>query len=202
MEDNNNNISKQPPEKPVYQTLGKKVFWLYFLQTSSAGFIILLISLIIFVLSFQPVLVNSVLGNMQRNASLISLILFIISLVIIGAALATSWLTYINYTFLMADDSFKIRIGFLNKQENAIPYRQIQNVDIERSFMFQMLGLSKLIILTAGHEDKNPKGPGGYPAEAEGIIPAIDQKLASWLQSELLRRADIQKTVQVNGPNY
>ena len=42
--------------------------------------------------------------------------------------------------FLMADDSFKIKRGFLSKTENAIPYRQIQNVDIERSFMFQMLG--------------------------------------------------------------
>jgi uncharacterized membrane protein YdbT with pleckstrin-like domain len=92
----------------------------------------------------------------------------------------------------MAEDSLKIKRGILSKTENAIPYRQIQNVDIERSFMFQMLGLSRLIILTAGHEDENVKGTD----EAEGVIPAVDQKIASWLQTELLKRADVQKVVE------
>ena len=95
--------------------------------------------------------------------------------------------------FLMSDDSLKIKRGILNKVENAIPYRQIQNVDIERNFTFQMLGLSRLIILTAGHEDEATKGSN----ESEGIIPAIDSKLAEWLQTELLKKADIQKTIQV-----
>ena len=95
----------------------------------------------------------------------------------------------------MAEDSFKIRRGILNKTENAIPYRQIQNVDIERNFTFQMLGLSRLIILTAGHEDINIKGSD----EAEGIIPAMDKELAEWLQTELLKRADIQKVTEANG---
>ena len=94
----------------------------------------------------------------------------------------------------MADDSFKIKRGIFSKTEDAIPYRQIQNVDIERSLIFQMLGLSRVVILTAGHEDQAPKGTD----EAEGIIPAVDQKLAEWLQSELLKKADIQKVVQTN----
>lgn len=93
----------------------------------------------------------------------------------------------------MAEDSFKIKRGVLDKIETAIPYRQIQNVDVERSFAFQMLGLSRLIILTAGHEDEKAAGD-----EAEGVIPAIEQKTAEWLQTELLKRADIQKTIQVN----
>lgn len=92
----------------------------------------------------------------------------------------------------MAEDSFKIKRGVLNKTENAIPYRQIQNVDIERSLFFQMLGLSRLIILTAGHEDEGVKGSD----EAKGIIPAIDKKLAEQLQTELLRRAEVQKVTE------
>ena len=75
----------------------------------------------------------------------------------------------------MTDDSFKIRRGILSRTENAIPYRQIQDADIERSLFFRMLGLSRLVILTAGHEDEAPKGSD----EAEGIIPAVDQKLAA-----------------------
>ncbi len=97
----------------------------------------------------------------------------------------------------MAEDSFKIKRGVMSKTENAIPYRQIQNVDIERSFTFQMLGLSRLIILTAGHEDENDK----EGDEAEGVIPAIDQALAVWLQTELLKRADIQKVTESNNQN-
>lgn len=98
----------------------------------------------------------------------------------------------------MAEDSFKIKRGILSKAENAIPYRQIQNVDIERGLLFQMLGLSRLIILTAGHEDESPRNAPIGSDEAEGIIPAIDQKLAEWLQTELLKRADVQKIIQAN----
>ena len=52
----------------------------------------------------------------------------------------------------------------------------------------------------AGHEDENPKSSSSDD-EAEGIIPALDQKLAEWLQAELLKRADIQKTIQINNGN-
>jgi putative membrane protein len=188
------NQNNAPVVKPVYQTLGRKVFWLFFLQASSVGFILLLASIIVFIFSFQSFMIIPVLGNMQKITMLVSLALFVVSIIIICVALISSWLTYINYTFLMADDSFKIKRGFLNKQEDAIPYHQIQNVDIERNFTFQMLGLSRLIILTAGHEDEPQKGN----AEAEGVIPAIDQELATWLQTELLKRADIQKVTEAD----
>ena len=192
--------NRAPPDKNEqrYQTLGKKVFWLFFLQISPAAFILLIISIIFFILSFQPFLTNTLGSDMQKYALGATLIIFLISLLIIAGCFAFAWLTYINYVFLMADDSFKIKRGILNKAENAIPYRQIQNVDIERNFVFQMLGLSRLVILTAGHENENAKKTGGYSNEAKGIIPAVDQKLAKWLQAELLRRtrqAEIQKVV-------
>ena len=92
----------------------------------------------------------------------------------------------------MAEDSFKIKRGFFSKTENAIPYRQIQNVDIEQDFIFQLLGLARLIILTAGHEDERPE----EKDEAEGVIPAVDKKIAEWMQTELLKRADVQKVTE------
>ena len=193
-----NNINQQTPDKQGYQTLGKKVFWLFFLQISPVAFILLLVSIILFILSFQPFLVGTSLGNLQTYGLWATLITFLLSLLIGTIAFAFAWLTYINYIFSMADDSFKIKRGILNKTENAIPYRQIQNVDIERSLFFQILGLSRVIILTAGHEDEAPKQAPPEPDEAEGVIPAVDKKIAEWLQTELLKRADIQKTVQVN----
>jgi len=190
-----NNIS-QPLGKDGYQTLGKKVFWLFFLQMTPVAFILLIISVILFVLSFQPFLATTFLGNMQNYVLGATLISFLISLVIFSGAFIFAQLTYKNYLFSISDDSFKIKRGILSKTENAIPYRQIQNVDIERSLMFQMLGLSRLIILTAGHEDEKPSGGSAGDDEAEGVIPAVDQKLAEWLQTELLKRADIQKVTE------
>jgi putative membrane protein len=185
--------TNQPTQQ--YQTLGKKVLWLFFLQTSPIAFILLFASIILFVVSFQPFIINSFFGNMQKPVLLITLSAFVISLLVISGSLIFAWLNYKNYKFALMDDSFKIKRGFFNKTENAIPYRQIQNVDIERNFTFQMMGLSRLIILTAGHEDEKPEAKD----EAEGVIQAIDQKIASWLQTELLKRAEVQKVVQENG---
>lgn len=187
-----NNITNQQypgdaQKKQDYQTLGKGAFWLFFLQISPAAFILLIASIVLFILSFQPFLANT-----EKYFLLATLITFILSLLIFAGSFTFAWLTYINFVFLMAEDSFKIKRGILTKTENAIPYRQIQNVDIERSFMFQILGLSRLIILTAGHEDERSKGSD----EAEGIIPAIDKTLAEWLQTELLKKADIQKVIE------
>lgn len=193
-----NSTANKITDGQEYQTLGKKVFWLFFLQISPIVFILLLISIILFILSFQPFLTNTPLGNMQQDVLQAGFIAFMISLVIAIVFAIVSWLNYVNYKFSMSENSFKIKRGILSKTENAIPYRQIQNVDIERDFTFQMLGLSRLVILTAGHEDEKPKGAPLEPEEAEGVIPAIDQKLAEWLQTELLKRADVQKTIQVN----
>ena len=187
-----NNTSQPATDEQGYQTLGKKVFWLFFLQIAPTAFVFLLISIALSVLSFQPFLTDTIFGNMQKYVIGATFITFMISLLIFMGSIIFAWLTYKNYLFSMAEDSFKIKRGVFSKTENAIPYRQIQNVDIERDLMFQMLGLSRLIILTAGHEDENHKGND----EAEGIIPAVDQKLAEWLQTELLKKADVQKVTE------
>ena len=192
-----NDIVNRTINSPNYQTFGKKVFWLFFLQSAPLAFIILIISFVLFILSFQPFLITTPFGNIQDHILQASLIIFATSLLLILLSLAYARMTYMNYTFLMGDDSLKIKRGILSKTENAIPYRQIQNVDIERDFMFQMLGLSRLIILTAGHEDESTKSGSSSTDEAEGVIPAIDEKLASLLQTELLKRADIQKVSEM-----
>jgi len=189
-----NNIPNQAPDAQGYQTLGKKVFWLFFLQTSPTAFILLLVSILLFILSFQQFLTTTLLGNLQKYAIGATFITFMLAVIVFTGSIIFAWLTYKNYVFSMADDSFKIKRGVISKTENAIPYRQIQNVDIERDLLFQMLGLSRLIILTAGHEDTAPKGSN----ESEGVIPAVDQKLAQWLQTELLKRANIEKVTETN----
>ena len=116
--------------------------------------------------------------------------IWILFILIFGVTFLVTYLTYANYLFMLDDDALKIRRGILSKEETAIPYRQIQDVDIEQSMSDRIWGVARLAILTAGHEE--PKE--GQSDNSEGVLPAIDRALAESLQTELLHRADIQRT--------
>ena len=92
---------------------------------------------------------------------------------------------------MLDDDALKVRHGIFSREEIAIPYRQIQDVDIDEDITDRIWGVCRLVILTAGHEDEpRPEG------ESEGILPVIDKTLAQQLQAELLRRTDVQRVVE------
>jgi uncharacterized membrane protein YdbT with pleckstrin-like domain len=186
-----------PTETYTYNTLGKKTLAIFVLQRVQAAFIFLVISIVLFVLQGQSFLAKIPTGSTSLNISgwvglgaLVILGLFIIFFLI---GFLVAWLDYTNYKFALGEDSLKIKRGVLNKEEVAIPYRQIQDVDIDRDLSFLMLGLSRIVILTAGHEDEPKDEESG---ESEGMLPAIDKDLAEWLQAELLKRANIQKVVE------
>lgn len=101
------------------------------------------------------------------------------------------WLVYVNYKFCLGDNALKIKRGIFNKEEIAVPYRQIQDATIERDLSYQMFGLSRLTILTAGHEEAGETG------EAEGILPALDKDVAEKIRDELLRRANVERVQNV-----
>lgn len=110
-------------------------------------------------------------------------------------ALAATLFQYIAYEFMLDEHALKIRSGIINLQIEAIPYRQMQNVDIERDLLYRILGVSRMVILTAGTEDASTGN------ESEGIIPAIDKNLAFAIQRELLKRANEERVVAVQQPS-
>jgi len=171
-----------------YHTLGRKTLWMFVLARIQPAVVLLLLSIGLFVVSQQGFLAKTSLAGLGFYVLLAAELCLLLFVLIFCVLLFMGWLVYKNYTFALGDDSLKIRRGIMIKEEVAIPYRQIQDVDIERDLSFQMLGLSKVVILTAGHEDEKATGD-----ESEGVLPAIDQNLASWLQTELLKRADVQK---------
>jgi uncharacterized membrane protein YdbT with pleckstrin-like domain len=178
------------PEE-VYHTMGRKTFWIFFLERIHAAFILLLLSIALFILSAQSFLATTQFGNLTPWALLAAEVCGLLFIVVFAIAFLIAWLIYKNFKFCLGDDSLKIKKGILNKEEVAIPYRQIQDVDIKRDLSFQMLGLSRIVILTAGHEDEKPEGD-----DSEGILPALDKDLAEWLQAELLKRANVQKVTE------
>ena len=179
------------PEE-VYHRLGKKTFWIFLLGRIHAAAVFLLIAIVLFVLGGQPFVANMTLSGLNLGAYLILggwivLAIFVLTLAI---TLLITWLIYANYKFALGADALKIKRGILSREEVAIPYRQIQDVDIEQDLGFRMMGLSRIVILTAGHEDE--KGD-----ESEGVLPAVDKDLAEWLQAELLKRTDVQRVTEV-----
>ncbi len=175
----------------AYQRLGRKTLSIFILERINASFIFLLISLVLFAIDGQEFVAKTTISHLPYYIGLVAWISLAAFAVLLAVAVLVAWLTYVNYRFSLGDDSLKIKRGVIDKEEIAIPYRQIQDVDIDRSPGFQMMGLSRIVILTAGHEEKGDK-----PDESEGILPALDKDLAEWLQNELLKRANVQKVVE------
>lgn len=176
----------------TYHKLGGKTLWIFILERIHISAILLLVSIAFFALKDQAFLANApVVGDIRPYMQTITWSLFGLFVIVFLITFFVAWLIYINYKFLLGDDALKIKKGVLNKTETAIPYRQIQNVDIERDLSFQMFGLSRIVILTAGEEEEK-----SGEDESEGILPAMDKDLAEWLQAELLKRANVQKVIE------
>ena len=181
------------PEE-VYHTMGRKTFWIFLLQRANAAFILLLLSIALFVIGQQSFLATTPVGNLVGYTMMGAWIALILFVVVFAITLLVAWLIYKNYKYCLGDDSLKVKRGILNKEEVAIPYRQIQDVDLRRDLTFQMIGLSEIVIITAGHDEDEKPGDD----DTEGILPAVDKDLAEWLQAELLKRANVQKVTEEN----
>ena len=96
------------------------------------------------------------------------------------AMLLVAYLTWYNYRYEMTSSGFRKEMGIIFKRYVTIPYDNIQNVDIYRSLLDRLLGLSHLMVQTAGSELKT----------AESELPGVARKEGVELCAELTRRAD------------
>lgn len=68
-------------------------------------------------------------------------------------------------------------------KEKVIPYRHIQNVDIDRPYHYRLFGLSKLDITTSRLDN--------FEDEKTNLIPLIDKNLANKLSDFLIKQGVI-----------
>ena len=97
-----------------------------------------------------------------------------------------AWYLYSSHVFMLDDYALHIRSGILNRNEVAIPYRQIQDVSLDESYIERMFGVSELNIMTAGHEDNKRD-------KSSAEFPLIGKVLAVALQEELSKRSSVQQ---------
>jgi uncharacterized membrane protein YdbT with pleckstrin-like domain len=195
MEENPQVVANYPGVPPeTYHKLGGKTLMMFVIQRIQAALVLLIVAIVLWVIQSQSFLAQIPISNLNQYIGLAADACFLLFAFFFLIAFFIAWLIYINYKFSLGEDSLKIKRGILNKEEVAIPYRQIQDVDIDRNLSLRMLGVSRILILTAGQTEVKP---GDDEDESEGILPALDRDLAEWLQAELLKRANIQKVIDV-----
>lgn len=162
--------------------LGKRAFIILCLEKSKIPGIALIIT--VFVMLFRDVLPLSaqpVVSSIVSFLILITVVLFVITFII-------GWLDYSKYSFTFEEYDLRMKRGLIKKRETSIPYKQIQDINIERDPTFQLLGLSKIVMTTAGHEDAGEEG------FSEVTIEAIDKELAEEMRDMLQEKIGVQIT--------
>ncbi|HEU0080978.1 MAG TPA: PH domain-containing protein [Candidatus Paceibacterota bacterium] len=179
-------------EATGYQTFGRKAYWLFLSKWLEVPTAFLIAAVGLSLLGRSSYVPPEYKAYVSWG-SLACLAIVIVSALVCAVA---SRLVFGAQRFALSGDAFKLRQGVLRRHEVAIPYRQIQNVDIERTLYQQILGVSKLVVETAGEDDEStPVREGG------AVLQDIDKDLAATLQEELIRRADIQRVTQVARSN-
>ena len=169
--------------------LDPKAVWLFFFNNIILWLIqlaVLVISLVfllqslqtrgILILDFNSVF-NTTSGSLRAGA-----LIFIPMFIILRYVWAR--LVYHFYRYELLDVALRKERGILYKRYVSIPYNRVQNVDISRSILERILGLSTLQIQTAGKS-----GVVG----AESVLPGLSQEIAESLRDELIKRASQNK---------
>ncbi len=161
--------------------LGKRAFIILCLEKSKIPGISALIT-VIFVL-----LKDMLPSSMLSIISSIITILVIITVLAFAVAFVVGWLDYHDYSFVFEEYDVRLKRGLIKKRETSIPYRQIQNINIERDTTHQMFGLSKVIIETAGRDETDAER-----GMSEVVIEAMDKKLAEEMRDMLQKKIGVQ----------
>lgn len=74
----------------------------------------------------------------------------LVPLVFSGGMFYYSIRRYANWGFELRDDHVYIQHGVLKKVYSMVPYVRVQHVDTQRSVIARLLGLSRVVIYTAG----------------------------------------------------
>jgi membrane protein YdbS with pleckstrin-like domain len=95
--------------------------------------------------------------------------------------LLQAWLEYRYYTYTFTDEALIMTYGYIMRNEVGALYHQIQNVNIVRSPMDRIAGVSQIVIFMIGGERDT--------SQNKIVLPAVGKNRAKLVQKELLVRA-------------
>lgn len=124
-------------------------------------------------------------GTIAAAAAAAETGLFLLALLAACIAFLLAFLKYRTSRFSFEEFDLKVRTEILRREVLSFPYRQMQNVDIERGIIYRLCGVSKLVILTAGHDDPSRSD------RSEAVLDPVDAPLAEKIREELLERIGV-----------
>ncbi len=177
-----------------WHRLGKKTFWIFFLRHSKLFTLILALS-IWFTYKFT-------IGGSEESFQNFFLVTHADWYVTPGLVLAVLWMAiagyllviflysgilYRQYKFMLDEHAFYVRSGIFFIREVVIPYRQIQNVEINRPYLYRILGLAELDLTTLTNSQA-VEMHNGSPVKKKNLLPVIDYRIAKILARNLVQR--------------
>ncbi len=163
--------------------LDPKSIWLFFFSFVSRG-IIPLIFITIFLINLSEIEMG-----MEIFYSLKKWWWFAIA-VYLSICYIWANLSYRFYKYELTEQGFRKESGILYKRYVTIPYEKIQNIDINRGIMTQILGLSDLNIQTAGSSAVMGRGGLISGIGSEGRLPGLSKETAEKIRDELVKRSN------------
>lgn len=185
-------------------SLGKRTFWFLFLKNGKIATLLLITILVMIVAMYvgntgawtATFLSTHFDGIITKG--LLTLWLSLGFLSVLGLLFVGLYEHFIQHKFMLDDHSFHVRRGIFMIKEKVIPYRHIQNVDIEQPYHYRIFGVARLNITTARLDtfaeqdvDGDPKKAKKYlQHEKNNLIPLIDKKIAKELAHYLVSQGD------------
>ena len=112
--------------------------------------------------------------------------LFLASLIMFVVGYIVALLVYDNYTVTIEEFDLKLKRGIFNLEEISIPFRHMQDVNVDRSLLYRLLGISRVIIDSAGQADKSEQN------KTHILLDPIDKDLAESIFLNLQRKIGVQ----------
>ena len=78
-------------------------------------------------------------------------------------------LLYRSWRFAVESDALELERGVLTRVETAVPFVRIQHVDTQRGPLDRLLGLSSVVVYTAGSRGADVTIPGLTPDRAQKL---------------------------------
>ena len=162
--------------------MGKKTLFLLTLKWLAGFLVLLLVIIICFItLAYIPKEQSGLIFQTIAYSLILDILLFLL-----GAFIG--WLEYIHYRISVGEKSIQVTTGIISEEQKGIPYRRIKEVKISRSLFDQIVGTSTIHITTLGSDNELTSHD-----ETQTILPVLPKQVATQIQGELLRRAQVEE---------
>ncbi len=111
---------------------------------------------------------------------------FILGLIVMIFGIILARIQYKNYTFAFEEFDMKVKRGWLSTRIMSIPYRQMQDVNLERDLTHRLTKTTRVVIASAGTDESPNKD------EADIILDPIDMAAADEIRLMLERKIGVQ----------